>query len=293
MENKKINIAELLKDCPSGMELNCTIWDDVTFAFVSDDSHYPITIRTPDGQVSLNKYGCYSNGKHSKCVIFPKDKNTWEGFQRPFKDRDVAISDKGDIHLLRTEDSSYCAYRKYAWRSSYEFDSTITTMVKVVRLATEEEKQKLFDAIKDNGYRWNTETKTLEKLVEPIFKVGNKIRRKNVDYTYIVTIAKFDDDYYDYVNEDGQCGVIHISKQNEWELVPNEFDPTTLKPFDKVLVRNYNSCVWKCGWYSHYSKYPYHYVCTDTSYIQCIPFEDNEHLLGTTQDCDGYFKTWE
>ena len=35
------------------------------------------------------------------------------------------------------------------------------------RFATEEEKKKLFDAIKENGYKWNTNTKTLEKLVEP------------------------------------------------------------------------------------------------------------------------------
>ena len=30
MKNK-INIAELLKDCPQGMELDCTTWDNVTF----------------------------------------------------------------------------------------------------------------------------------------------------------------------------------------------------------------------------------------------------------------------
>ena len=28
---EKINIAELLKDCPKGMELDCTMLDDVTF----------------------------------------------------------------------------------------------------------------------------------------------------------------------------------------------------------------------------------------------------------------------
>jgi hypothetical protein len=43
-------------------------------------------------------------------------------------------------------------------------------------LATEEEKQELFDAIQDNGYKWNEETKTLEKLVEPKFNVGDKIK---------------------------------------------------------------------------------------------------------------------
>ena len=32
-------------------------------------------------------------------------------------------------------------------------------------LATEEEKQKLFQAIMDNGYAWNSETRTLDKLI--------------------------------------------------------------------------------------------------------------------------------
>ena len=26
---------------------------------------------------------------------------------------------------------------------------------------------------------------------------------------------------------------------------------------------------------------------------QCIPYEGNEHLRGTTNDCDDYYKTWE
>lgn len=47
-----------------------------------------------------------------------------------------------------------------------------------IRLATEEEKQKLFDAIKANGYKWNAKTKSLKRLV-PIFKVEDKIKFKN------------------------------------------------------------------------------------------------------------------
>lgn len=33
------------------------------------------------------------------------------------------------------------------------------------RLATEEEKQKFFDILKSKNYKWNNETKTLEKLI--------------------------------------------------------------------------------------------------------------------------------
>lgn len=26
---------------------------------------------------------------------------------------------------------------------------------------------------------------------------------------------------------------------------------------------------------------------------QCIPYKGNEHLLGTTNDCNDFYKTWE
>ena len=132
-------------------------------------------------------------------------------------------------------------------------------------------------------------TKTLEKLIEPKFKVGDKIVDKSGVCTYI--IKSVSDEYYGLELPHG-IGVIPVKQQNDWELVPNKFDITTLKPFDKVLVRNDNSCVWVCNLYSHYSECPFNYVCVGTSHKQCIPYEGNEHLLGTTDDCDEYYKTW-
>ena len=126
---EKINIAEILKGCPKGMELDCVIFDDVTLYRIdtSPENEYPIRIETKSGNfLDLTKYGTYSNIEEAKCVIFPKGKTTWEGFQRPFKDGDIAVSDKGDIHLLRTKDSSYCAYRERCGGLP-QLDKTITT----------------------------------------------------------------------------------------------------------------------------------------------------------------------
>lgn len=56
------------------------------------------------------------------------------------------------------------------------------------------------------------------------------------------------------------------------------------KPFDKVLVRDEEEYVWYANYFSHYEgndkEYPY--ACIDSSYRYCIPYEGNEHLLGTT-----------
>ena len=110
---EKLNIAELLKDCPRGMELDCTAFEGVKFEGIIHGSLYPIEIVTKGNWTEhLTAYGCIRYGDNAKCVIFPKGKTTWEGFQKPFEDGDVAISNMGDIHLLRTKDSSYCAYRE-------------------------------------------------------------------------------------------------------------------------------------------------------------------------------------
>lgn len=52
------------------------------------------------------------------------------------------------------------------------------------------------------------------------------------------------------------------------------------KPFDKVLVRDYNDNEWKCDFFSHIDEEGY-YVCVGSWWMQCIPYEGNEHLLGT------------
>lgn len=58
------------------------------------------------------------------------------------------------------------------------------------------------------------------------------------------------------------------------------------KPFDKVLVRDKVSVKWKCAFYSHFepsSAYP-HVTASSGTYAMCIPFEGNEHLVGTTKN---------
>lgn len=361
-QEQKINIAELLKNCPTGMELDCTIYDNVTLNKIdnSPEHEYPIQIATKNGYLlDLTKYGTYTDIVEAKCVIFPKGKTTWEGFHRPFEDGDVVVAEDAELfqlfllkHLTHSEDENdYDGYCYFGWdfqcnelfeKGNWGFN----------RLATEEEKQKLFDAIKENGYKWNEETKTLRELVESNedvddrvvmsgiyfdrenyadevelhlnnyeieirngktyaifknqktetlkakFKIGDKIKRKGdtrlttikdiKDNCYIITIPDVFDNAY-------ITDKLLFINQNEYELVPNKFDINTLDPIEsKVLVRDTNKEKWTpifWGFYdSDYEKYPY--VCCGNSFAQCIPYTGNEHLLGTTNDCDEFYKTW-
>ena len=54
MENM-INIAEILKDCPKGMELDCTTYDGVVkFEGVTQSNMYPIKISITHNNMIFN-----------------------------------------------------------------------------------------------------------------------------------------------------------------------------------------------------------------------------------------------
>ena len=57
------------------------------------------------------------------------------------------------------------------------------------------------------------------------------------------------------------------------------------KAFDRVLVRDSDDEKWSACLYSHKdsnSREYYHRMVGDAGFAQCIPYEGNEHLLGTT-----------
>lgn len=55
------------------------------------------------------------------------------------------------------------------------------------------------------------------------------------------------------------------------------------KPFDQVLVRDYDDDPWRAMHYSHFDEMQKHY-CGSSYWVQCIPYNENTaHLLGTTK----------
>ena len=75
-----------------------------------------------------------------------------------------------------------------------------------------------------------------------------------------------------------------------------KFNPKTLKPFDKVLVKCNNSESWKVQLFSHIIEgdkiCPY--VCISYNYKYCIPYNnDTKHLVGTNEEAPEYYIYWE
>ena len=85
------------------------------------------------------------------------------------------------------------------------------------------------------------------------------------------------------------------SKFNAPWYKKEKFDPKTLKPFDKVLVRiGNNDYKWSCDLFSYINNdtCKYHGVGYCAKY--CIPYnEETKHLVGTTDEAPEYYRYWE
>lgn len=300
---EKINIAEILKDCPSGIKLYTTVWGDVEFIKLSDVGIITVLPISNLYNTSDTKL-LYSDGKYAvdgECILFPsKENRDWSNFHKPFENGDKihlwTIQDAKDGDVLAAHEclvlfkkidglniKCYCTYHFIGHQSFY-----VDTLQNkdAFHPATKEQCNLLFQKIKETGYKWNAETKTLEKLIVPKFKKGDKVRVKN-EVSEPRIIEDVCDTFYALV----PVGKIAFTDQNNWELVPNKFDITTLKPFDKVLVRNTYNQLWITDLFSYISKSG-RFVCVVHNTYQCIPYESNEHLLGTTNDCSDFYKTW-
>ena len=99
----------------------------------------------------------------------------------------------------------------------------------------------------------------------------------------------------------GECTLFPSKEQRDWSKFTaswqkeNKFDPKTLKPFEKVLVRDYATAKWWCTLFSHIEKNDvYAYKCAGSSYRCCIPFNDEtKNLAGTSDEAPEYYKYWE
>lgn len=107
-----------------------------------------------------------------------------------------------------------------------------------------------------------------------------------------------------YANTNGECALFPSKEQRDWSkftapwLKKERFDPKSLQPFDKVLVKNYNSCCWRCALYSHQRETEksnlYRYATMTSSYAFCIPYnDDTKHLVGTNEQAPEYYRYWE
>ena len=116
------------------------------------------------------------------------------------------------------------------------------------------------------------------------------------------------------INADGTISIDEVTspevmlypsrEQRDWSkftapwLKKERFDPKTLKPFDKVLVR-FDCGVWSATLFSHlidskFANKKYDIICCGSVFGYCIPYNDEtKHLVGTKDEAPDFYKYWE
>ena len=109
-------------------------------------------------------------------------------------------------------------------------------------------------------------------------------------FTYDGKIAKY---------PGGECCLFPSKDQRDWSKFTapwykkERFDPKTLNPFDKVLVKNNSPSNWQCGFFSH-SHLKNQYFVGNDAYRFCIPYnDDTKHLVGKTNEAPEFYRYWE
>ena len=100
----------------------------------------------------------------------------------------------------------------------------------------------------------------------------------------------------------GECTIFPSKDQRDWSKFTapwykkDKFDPKTLKPFDKVLVRIGSTSQCTGGFFSHIAdnNITHKYVTQCGSFNRCIPYNDEtKYFIGTTIEAPEYYRYWE
>ena len=142
------------------------------------------------------------------------------------------------------------------------------------------------------------------KLYSPVFGVVEFESIKDIIGPIVVTTNTgnaecFTADGKMYTRYNGECLLFPSKEQRDWskfKIKKPKFDPNTLHPFDKVLVRDINSEKWKIQLFSHIIKncFPSEYHCIGSCYNFCIPYnDDTKHLVETNEEAPEFYRYWE
>ena len=99
----------------------------------------------------------------------------------------------------------------------------------------------------------------------------------------------------------GECCLFPSREMRDWSKFEapwykkERFNPHTLQPFDKVLVRDMKVQDWDCGFFTCiYENEVFPFACHGNCYKFCIPYnDDTKHLVGNNDEAPEYYRYWE
>lgn len=168
MENK-INIAEILQDCPKGMKLYSPLFGELKFGKLDSSEHYPILIDTDNSRAfTFDSNGrFYSTYPTAECLLFPSSEmRDWTKF---FKRGDVAIHSFNGCGVLVEEwtDDSYTSFKASVFQLKKggfaKRDKRALSIDDFVKASDEQRDKFISDMEKFFGGKYNPDTLQVEK----------------------------------------------------------------------------------------------------------------------------------
>lgn len=129
------------------------------------------------------------------------------------------------------------------------------------------------------------------KLYSPLYGEIELVSVYDEKYPIVCSHKVNNVEYCRTFTEEGKCRdynaelMLYPSRdQRDWNKfgVTDQVNNHQFKPFEMVLVRDEDDRNWTCNFFSYINDYG-EYICIDSYWKQCIPYEGNEHLLGTTK----------
>lgn len=318
---EKINIDEILKDKPVNTKLYSPLFSEVFFSHVSGGG---IAVEHNGGTSLFFSSGKFYDYDGAEPLLFPsKEMRDWSKFAWKKGDILVNKDAEVHIIFDGFKDDTYKTFHGhyYLWEeegSIVNFEENEDYMqTSEFYKANKEEAQTYINTIEERlGGKLNMETLEIEKA-QPEFKDGDIITFKDrIIIIYNNSIEKYPNRteiYYHACLKEGKltvneylmsCGFgegWHSSTEEEkqqlfdalakkgkaWDSEKKQVvdlkPKVELKPFDKVLVRDQDCDLWQISLFG-YKNHNCYRCSNGYSWSQCIPYEGNEHLLGTTND---------
>ncbi len=317
---EKVNIVEILKDKPQGTKLYSPIFGKLRYEDLVPDLG-EFTVVTSDN--TLSKHSFRSDSRYNRhgepLMLLPsKEMRDWSKFA--WKKGDVLINSCGFQCIFKEWASD--GYTKFNGcysnsRDGYEDVSNAET-AKFVKLDNNIAYGYVREIERKLGGILNLATLEIEK--QPEFKDGDIVALMVRKCTHIAIFQSRQEAYIGFhavlcqndellleepFREDVGDIELRLATDSEkqqlfdalakkgkaWDaekkqIVDLKPKVDELKPFDKVLVRDSESDKWRANLFGYIDKDKY-YHCVYANWVYCIPYEGNEHLLGTTKDVEG------
>ena len=283
MEQKDLDIYEILNDVECGTELYTPMCGNVELRYLQDNKEAAeaIITNTNDGsEYTFNKNGKYV--EEGEVLLFPsKEMRDWIKF---FKKGDVLVHRNGDIHVIFEgfKDNRYTRFngKHYLCKECFEdYNKEISEMITFMfRKASDDEAKTYINTLEKHfGGKLNRETLEIEKPAKPTFEVGKlyvfneededgelsiigELIDKNESEDTLRFGIQYEIETEKFVTDQTFDLRISVNKElreateNEVELFNKHYDiwkngkeakeQPAFKPFDKVLVRSGREFNW-------------------------------------------------